>query len=198
MTPKILLKLTEKYCEPHRYYHTLTHPSDLIVLAQRDLKMNLKPEQIMALWFHDVVYDIPQKEKGMNEKKSADFARDILSVDFDKDFVEAVATIILDTIDHVPTCSLSPEVLDLDLSVLGSWSFYGEYVNLIEEEYTHIDIQEFVVERIKFLETMLKKEKLYYTELFQKEYEVTAKMNMNEELLNRVNQLASIDSFHSE
>jgi len=191
MTPKILLKITERYSEPHRCYHNIMHPSSMFEQS-RVWDIDLSPEQIMAIWFHDIIYDVPQLEKGMNEKKSAEFAGEILSEDFDKTFVDIVKTIILDSITAIATIKPSQIVQDLDLCVLGELGYFDSYVPMIEHEFKMLSPFDFLHGRIQFLEEFLGREFIYHTEQFQNKYEEVARINMKQELEVRHHQLVTL------
>ncbi len=48
-------RIREKYSEPHRFYHTLTHIDSMLNHLDR-----IKPDGVelaLAVWFHDVIYD---------------------------------------------------------------------------------------------------------------------------------------------
>eukprot|EP00948_MAST-09A_sp_MAST-9A-sp1_P000474 g474.t1 len=81
--------------------------------------------------------------------------------------------------------------LDFDLSVLGteSWTTYEKYMNGVKYEYSYMAPKKFRTGRLKFLETMLKKEgQLYYSEWGQDQFEVKAKENMSKEVEYLLNQ----------
>lgn len=71
------------YSKSHRHYHTLTHVQSMLKQLQM-IDNNFSSEQLqilrLAIWFHDVVYDIPS-ESGYNECFSAltlqDYSRDV-------------------------------------------------------------------------------------------------------------------------
>jgi predicted metal-dependent HD superfamily phosphohydrolase len=57
------------YSQSHRKYHTLTHVQSMLKQLQA-IDKDFSSEQLqilrLAIWFHDVVYDIPS-EPGYNE-----------------------------------------------------------------------------------------------------------------------------------
>ena len=60
-----LLDLTRRYCEPHRRYHNIAHIAELL---WRGRECDLSDEQVLAVWYHDAIYDVPSQD---NEVRSA-------------------------------------------------------------------------------------------------------------------------------
>ena len=65
-------RLVSAYSEPHRFYHTLEHLSEMFKVAARlsDAADNAAPVQL-GIWFHDAVYDPRVTD---NEERSAALA----------------------------------------------------------------------------------------------------------------------------
>lgn len=111
----ILLDLTRRYCEPHRHYHTIGHIADML---HRGRELDLRDEQVLAIWFHDAIYDT---RSDTNEQDSADLAVQMLgAADHASAKIEDVRQIVLDTKGHVPSIPGSAAVIDLDLSSLAA------------------------------------------------------------------------------
>ncbi|MEA5468385.1 hypothetical protein VB714_05850 [Spirulina sp. 06S082] len=68
MTPS-LTPILDAYREKHRYYHTLQHIEECLILYDR--LPTKSPTVEIALWFHDVIYN-PQGPN--NEMQSANYA----------------------------------------------------------------------------------------------------------------------------
>jgi len=78
--------------------------------------------------------------------------------------------------------------LDADLAILGSSpKVYQEYLQKIRLEYRSIPEEQYKKGRIKFLETMLAKKKIFYSPTFFHQYEQSAKVNLTNELYNYTN-----------
>ena len=75
----MLYDLYRRYSEPHRKYHDLMHIFRIFELA-RNRGIELSEEQVMAIWFHDAVYNIPALEES-NEELSAELAEHELLVE---------------------------------------------------------------------------------------------------------------------
>ena len=155
----ILLELTRRYLEPSRGYHSLAHVSDLLMRG-RDLR--LSDEQVMAIWFHDAVYDSKSKT---NEEDSAKLAKDLLgAAGWEGPRVARVERMVLDTKSHVPSSPESALVLDLDLSPLAvEWGAFVANTEAIFFEYSWVPKEEFLAGRRAFFASMLQRPKIYHT-----------------------------------
>lgn len=107
------------YEQPHRHYHNWAHIEEMLSVANAQGWV-LTPAQHVAILWHDAVY-VPGLDKGMNEKASALLMRDHMFregwlVDSaGLQLADEAASIILDTIEHVPSSEAAKVVLDLDL-----------------------------------------------------------------------------------
>lgn len=172
-----LADLTLFYFESHRHYHTLSHIASML---EEGKKYSLTEDQILAIWFHDVIYDTRSSN---NEKQSAKFAGVWLeSVQYPTDGIERVCQIILDTKSHEPSIEASSLVLDLDLAILAApRHLYVEYSTAIRKEYSWVPANEYRAARIKFLEKMLSRKVLFNTQQFQNK-EQLARTNIASEI----------------
>lgn len=149
--------LLDKWNEPHRFYHDISHLQDLIAQINEDfgvgeLTENEREKLIVAAIFHDIVYD-PVSNK--NEENSANFFINLCEEKFDIDIVE-IKQIILDTKNHIPSTPLSEKFQKYDLNI-----FMGSLENLLvwesglREEYNMIDDSTYLRERLSFLENII-------------------------------------------
>jgi len=173
----MLLELTRRYSETHRHYHNLDHIASMLL---KGTVFPLSDEQVMAVWYHDAIYDPRSKT---NEQDSADLAREHLQqLGWATERVECVSTIILDTVRHIPSRPESDAVLDLDLSILGSDpQGYGRYVEQIRQEYAFVDDDAWRAGRAGVLRSLLQRDTLFYTE-WGSALEGTARENLQREL----------------
>lgn len=173
----LLIELTRRYAEPHRRYHDLRHIADML-LKGRDFP--LSDEQVMAVWFHDAIYDPASKT---NEIDSAELAaRRLLTLGWDEARVNVVRQIVLDTQGHSPSIEASKPVLDLDLSTLGgSWEEYARNGANIRFEYASVPEKDWLAGRRKWLEAMLAKPALFHTG-WGKGLEAQARRNLARDL----------------
>lgn len=155
-----LLKLTDLYQEEHRAYHNLEHIVSIFKYARKN-KIELSKAQVMAIWFHDAIYD-PQAQD--NEEKSAQLAEELLGSDYPD--LALIKSIILDTKKHEASTPESEIVLDLDLVILGLYfKEYGEYSRQIRQEYSFVPVETYVEKRREILTKMVeraKEGKLFY------------------------------------
>ncbi|MBZ0149979.1 MAG: phosphohydrolase [Planctomycetes bacterium] len=157
--PCLLLELTRRYTEPQRHYHGIGHIADML---EQGRGLALTAVQVLAIWFHDVVYD-PTRDD--NEEQSARLALAWLPQQgFAVADAEAIAAIVRDTKGHVPTHALSPAVIDLDLASLAApWPRFVANTEAIRREYAHVPDDAFVAGRKQFFTRMLERPQLYWT-----------------------------------
>jgi predicted metal-dependent HD superfamily phosphohydrolase len=169
--------LARRYSEPHRVYHVLTHPASMIEFGLK--KFELTDEQILAIWYHDVIYT---PGSPTNEAESADYFAEKFK-DNKEINCEDVRQIILDTKSHIPSIKSSELVIDLDLMGLGSdFSVYVRAAVTIRKEFAAFSDPEWRIGRMKFLENMGTKKQIFYTEYFIENFEMKARFNMLAEL----------------
>lgn len=175
------------YTEGRRYFHNLAHLEQMLTELQ-PVQANIHdwPTLFFALCYHDIVYDIENNiVLNDNEEKSAELAQQRLaSIGFPAAKIEACTAQILATKSHRPSTDEDTNyLLDADLSILGQpWKTYKIYKDNIRKEYSIYADSIYKAGRRKFLETFLKKNRLFSTAYFHQLYEKQAKENMNEEL----------------
>lgn len=160
MSTDLLIELTRRYTEPHRHYHDLRHIADML---SKGAALNLTEEQLMAIWFHDAVYEPGSKD---NEEDSADLAvQKLIAAGWPVGKAQVVAEIVRDTKGHVPSTEESKAVLDLDLSTLGgSWEDYQRNGRSIRAEFASVPDEEWNKGRADWLRGMLERERLFWTD----------------------------------
>lgn len=156
----LLIELTRRYTEPHRRYHDLRHIADMLCKGQA---LQLSDEQVMAIWFHDAIYE---PGSGSNEADSAKLAVKLLGkIGWEAARIEVVKQIVLDTCGHVPKREESKKVLDLDLSTLGgSWESYQRNGDNIRLEYESVSEADWNAGRGAWLESMLDRARIFWTD----------------------------------
>lgn len=159
MTTDLLLSLTRRYLEPHRHYHSLEHVAAMLHAGR---EFCLDDDQVMAVWFHDAIYD-PRSET--NEEDSAALASQLLAANgWPATAIARVRRIVLDTKLHEPTVDGSAAVLDLDLMSLAlPWPEFHRNTERIRAEYAHVGDAEFRAGRAKFFAAMLRRPRLFFT-----------------------------------
>lgn len=169
----MILDLTRRYQEPWRHYHTLEHVGAMLHEGRR---FPLGDEQVMAIWFHDAVYD-PRSDQ--NEQKSARLAQKWLArAGWPVESIERVGRMVLDTRGHQPSSPAAEAVLDLDLMSLAvPWPQFEANTRAIRAEYAHVSDADFAAGRRRFFEAMLRRPRLYFTE-WGETLEATARGNL--------------------
>lgn len=169
----MLTQLTALYCEPHRHYHNLGHIAHMF-----STRVPLTPNQVMAIWFHDAIYQPGETD---NEAKSAKLASDhIISNPANGLDAKIVETIILDTRTHEPSIEESKLVLDLDLMILaGTAPQYHRYQSQIRREYERIPDDDYMKGREQFLRKMQSRLRLFHV---LTQFESNARENLRNEI----------------
>ncbi len=73
----LFARLDDAYAGPGRHYHCKTHIAECLSLLDEHRRQAERPyEMIVAIWFHDAVYDTTRFD---NEARSAEWARKFLS-----------------------------------------------------------------------------------------------------------------------
>lgn len=172
------------YQGAERFYHNLTHISDMLKLWEQH-RSQLQYPNVLALcvWFHDIVYQADRKD---NEQRSAD--RAVFYLEHSKLTATALTEVsqsILATQHHELSFDY-PDLaylLDFDLAVLGrDWESYIEYTQQIRKEYAIYPDELYRPGRRKVLEHFLARENLYFTAFAQEEWESQARSNLKMEL----------------
>jgi predicted metal-dependent HD superfamily phosphohydrolase len=155
-----------QYSQPHRKYHNYTHIDNMFLYASFG-EMMLSEEQVVAIYLHDIYYDINSNDMQTNEEKSAIFAYEHMKEYFGYDDKRAsiVKNIILDTKDHLPVHGgdWSSPVIDLDLWALFDIKEYKKNAWLIRQEYLCYSWDEFLKGRKKWLKSMVIRDKIYHS-----------------------------------
>lgn len=158
--PELLLELTRRYTEPHRRYHGLPH---IAWMLDQGRALDLDEDQVLAIWFHDAIYDVPGPD---NEERSAALAVErLVAAGLDGARVARIERIVLDTKHHVPSLEASKKVIDLDLASLAlPRPAFERNSARIREEYAVVDDETFLAGRRAFMEAYLARERLFWTE----------------------------------
>jgi predicted metal-dependent HD superfamily phosphohydrolase len=176
--------LNDNYTSPERFYHDFVHVADCL----REMDQNVREgtanlqELEMAIWFHDAIYNIFEKD---NEEKSAILALDASSqMGLGDQFSGKVYDLIIAT-KHtdVPQDHDSKLIIDIDLAILGQEKEkFDEYEKNIWLEYA--PLTEKVSEKVRcetrsrILQSFLDRESVYFTDAFRERYEAPARENL--------------------
>jgi predicted metal-dependent HD superfamily phosphohydrolase len=172
------------YAEPHRRYHTVAHLEAVTEALFLDLAADPVSVQLAA-FFHDAVYD-PRAPRGGNERASVALAEaDLRSLGAPRTSTEAVARLIMTTIDHrIEADDADAAVLaDADLSILGSPAvMYDAYARAVREEFGWLTVDEWRMGRSAVLRSLLDRRVVYATARGRQRWEAGARANLEAEL----------------
>lgn len=175
--------LATRYCEPHRAYHTLAHVAHALSELDEVRGLAQDPDAVeIALWFHDVVYDIGS---GDNEERSAELAAEAAAqLGLSPARADRVRQHVLATRhDSVPGDADSRLVVDIDLSILGQPAErFDAYEEEIRREYAPViearGEARFDAGRARVLRRFLERPAIYSTGHFRRKYEEAARANL--------------------
>lgn len=180
---KTFLDIANLYSSPNRFYHNLDHVSQVLQVIEPMRSLALNPDTIaFAAWFHDVIYDAKSND---NEEKSASYAASLLSyLNLSSELINSVANLILKTkIHRNPDNDIDSQILlDADLSILGAdVSNYRRYSQAIRKEYSWVSDESYQVGRLKFLQNILQRPRIYLTDTMFA-LEINARSNIQAEI----------------
>ncbi|GAB3752222.1 HD domain-containing protein [Microlunatus parietis] len=154
--PELGEELITRYGEPHRRYHNQDHllavleAIDRFATSDHDLYLVR-----LAAWFHDAVYDIPERELTNEEASARLVVRRLQRAGLETEDINQVARLVrLTTIHQVGPGDADGELLcDADLAVLGGTpEEYARYVDAVREEYAAVDDEQFWAGRLDVLD----------------------------------------------
>jgi predicted metal-dependent HD superfamily phosphohydrolase len=177
-------ELVDRYGEPHRAYHTLTHIHDCLKQFDvlRDHSSNPTAVEL-AIWFHDIVYSVRRKR---NEEESAikmvSFAT-LANID-PKTIEIATNCVLASKHDHSPQTHSEQVMIDVDLAILGQpWSLYEVYTQQIRKEYAHVPHLMYVLNRRQIMKRFVdERPYIYFTPFMREHHEAQARVNIAREL----------------
>jgi predicted metal-dependent HD superfamily phosphohydrolase len=183
--------VAERYHEPPRRYHTLSHVAavletvdELVIAATGDAPERFdRHAVVLAAWLHDVVYD---PTRAGNEAASAALAGSLLTpLGIPSLTVVETQRLIETTARHDATeDDVAASILgDADLAILGaSPAVYARYVEGVREEYRHVPDEAFARGRSAVLEAFLDRPRLFHTASLHDRLEPAARANVRSEL----------------
>lgn len=171
-------KLLIAYGSEPRRYHTMDHIRFCLLHLDRAKQQGIVDSILflrVAIFYHDFVYLTTDHKH--NEFSSALYATTLLS---DSSYQRIVFDLIMSTKTHSPSNTEEQVLCDIDLGVLGSDpADYNVYVSQIRAEHYHVPADTWSRARGEFLESMLDKDKIYHTDLFDEKQAIS---NMTKEL----------------
>jgi predicted metal-dependent HD superfamily phosphohydrolase len=184
LADELWFELVSRYSEEGRYYHTLTHLSDLYFLLQ-ELRSNIRvwDTVLFSLFYHDAIYD-PLKQD--NEERSGDLAaRRLRELNVPEETILGCMSMIHATKSHQQALDGGVNLFtDADLAILGqSGERYRSYTSQIRMEYSMYPDAVYNSGRSGVLKHFLSMNRIYKTEAFRERYEDNARLNMKQELI---------------
>lgn len=178
----VFLRLLERYREPQRRYHDLSHVAACLGWLDWFRSSAARPDEVeLGLWFHDAVYD-PRRVD--NEQRSAELARvELSALGVRPESIEAVAQLVEATRAHDASGGDAALLVDIDLAILGARRHEFEQFELsIREEYGHVPEAAFRAGRAHVLSRFLARPVLYRTPMLREELEERARENLERRL----------------
>lgn len=155
--PELGQSLLRRYAEPHRHYHDRTHLLQVLRMVDQlagDEDLYLVR---LAAWFHDAVYDLPERELTNEEASARLSVRELGRAGFEQEDLTQVARLVRLTATHLPG-TRDPEgylLCDADLAVLAAPpEQYEAYVAAVRAEYAAVPEEEFLAGRLAVLEPL--------------------------------------------
>ncbi|NUM34189.1 MAG: dephospho-CoA kinase [Candidatus Brocadiae bacterium] len=178
-----LSEIEEIYSAKMRFYHTLQHIKEMLLLYLRIKHLLTNPMEVyLAIVFHDIVY-IPQSLE--NEKASAVFAQEYIAKNllFPEIELPRVEKMIQCTACHSEDLSFSGDealIMDMDIAILASdKSRLIEYEKQVFQEYASIVTpKDYQKKRLEFLQKISQKKHIFSSPYFFARYEEIAKINL--------------------
>lgn len=171
-------ELLRLYQQDHRHYHNLVHVSECLS-EFRDVFTVCEDANAceMAIWYHDIIYEPGEPT---NERLSANKARfDCMRLHVSEKLSDKVFNLILSTTHTNDVIGDAAFVSDIDLAIFARpWERYSEYEAQIRKEYSMYSDKEYLAGRALFLDGMLRKPHIYFTDYFRNKYEKIAKANI--------------------
>ncbi|GLW49704.1 hypothetical protein Stsp02_53650 [Streptomyces sp. NBRC 14336] len=177
-------RLLERWREPQRKYHTVTHLADVLDRVDVLEEYADDPDVVrLAAWFHDAVY-LPDRSE--NEERSARLAeRALAEAGLSAEKTAEVARLVRLTVTHDPADDdRDGQVLcDADLAVLAAPpTAYAAYTAAVREEYHFVPSDAFRAGRAAILRQLLELPRLFRTPYGAEKWEATARYNLRAEL----------------
>jgi predicted metal-dependent HD superfamily phosphohydrolase len=174
-----LMALRAAWREPQRHYHSPQHLSECLDLLRAHRDLAERPDElVLALWFHDAIYDPRAKD---NEQRSADWATRALSeARADPAAIARIHALILDTAHAAEPAPGDPSLLvDIDLAILGAApSRFAEYEHQVRAEYAWVPGFLFRYKRRQLLREFARREPLYRTPALRERLGAQARINL--------------------
>lgn len=179
--------VVNRYREAHRSYHDVRHVRWVVrhvgEFAETQRVVDLGTV-VVAAFYHDAIYN---PVASGNEDASATLAAEALAeLDWQRERIDAVTSMIAGTIDHQWNESTPVDTAVLyaaDLGILAADpAGYSAYVRNVRKEYAHVDQSDWVSGRSAVLRSFLDRSAIFAPQLGLTEWEMRARGNLTAEL----------------
>jgi predicted metal-dependent HD superfamily phosphohydrolase len=175
-----LQPLSDRYCEPHRFYHTMYHVR--FCLRNYDAGPVIVDRVELALWLHDAIYDTHAHD---NEQQSADWCKRMAeAVGLPSEQLTTVIACILAT-QHksLPSTIAEQLTVSIDLSILAtSTARFQVYDRAIRQEYAWVPLADYRRVRARVLTAFLTRPHLFPHPWCEKRWGQRARFNLRQTL----------------
>ena len=172
--------LCDTYEAPVRAYHNMSHVRDCIKECEAQ---KLGDTAKLALFYHDAVC-VPGRSD--NEYASGDLFSGHFTGSGDVGayaMARVRSLIMLTRHTELPRGDTAAMVVDIDMSVLGQApEIFDQYDRAIRLEYEHVPDDEYEAGRRTFLEGILGRKTIYYTDVYRSRCEAQARDNIRRRL----------------
>ncbi len=155
--PELGASLLERYAQSHRLYHGRAHLLQVLMMVDRlagDEDLYLVR---LGAWFHDAVYDLPERELTNEEASARLSVRELGRAGFEQEDLTQVSRLVRLTATHAPGAR-DPEgelLCDADLAILAAPADrYDAYVAAVREEHAAVADAEFLLGRLEVMEPL--------------------------------------------
>lgn len=156
-SPELGAALRRRYAEPHRHYHGQAHLLQVLRTVDRLAGDEDLYVVRLAAWFHDAVYDVPERELTNEEASARLSVRELGRAGFEQEDLTQIARLVRLTETHAPGAR-DPEgelLCDADLAILAAPpERYDAYVEAVRAEHPAIPEADFLAGRLAVLEPL--------------------------------------------
>ncbi len=172
------LDLYNHYRERQRHYHTIDHIGFCLGKLDR-VKDDLDDAKAveMAIWFHDAIYNPYAHD---NEQRSREYFEELCSDCLEADFVRLVGILIMTTEHQHSAEDIDQKyICDIDLASFAKpWDRFLMDCEDLRCEQSNTPDAVFYHSKLKFLSSLLDRNRIFLTEPFYQSCEIRARDNI--------------------
>ena len=171
-------RLTQRYGESHRRYHTLDHIGRCLEELDRAALLADDPDSIeIALWFHDAIYRPGAPD---NERRSAKLFQECSAGCEDLALQRRIGDLIMATTHRKPLNQRDERLIaDIDLAGFGlTWEAFERDGRQLRAEFAEVPDSRYYPGLLRFLCGLQGRQTFFYTDDFQQRYEPKARANL--------------------